>query len=146
MHSSEELQLIMASCYTDLLRLVTNVSIYYSWKQTSKFSFEELKHNTNATFKLLRFPLEALMRCSPELSSLSLCTATDSRILSGPPVWRLWQDLVVSTQDPEESFRTHIVKDISVDLVRDFLTPHDRVTRLLAVTRHIKKPRADFTW
>jgi len=32
-----------------------------------------------------------------------------------------------------------------VDLVREFLTPHDRITRMLAVTRNIRKPRADFT-
>ena len=37
LHSSEELQLIMAACFTDLLRLVTGVSIYYSRKQISRF-------------------------------------------------------------------------------------------------------------
>ncbi|RDL37292.1 Uncharacterized protein BP5553_04725 [Venustampulla echinocandica] len=35
--------------------------------------------------------------------------------------------------------------DISVDLVRDFLMPHDTVTRRLAVTRFIRRPRADYT-
>lgn len=29
--------------------------------------------------------------------------------------------------------------------MREFLTPHDRVTRLLAVTRNIRRTRADFT-
>ncbi|KFY35273.1 hypothetical protein V494_06061 [Pseudogymnoascus sp. VKM F-4513 (FW-928)] len=35
--------------------------------------------------------------------------------------------------------------DISVDSVRDFLVPHDTVTRSLAVTRFIRKERADYT-
>jgi Cdc6-like AAA superfamily ATPase len=35
--------------------------------------------------------------------------------------------------------------DISVDLVRDFLLPQDTVTRTLAVTRFIRRPRADYT-
>ncbi|KAL5348657.1 hypothetical protein ACLOAV_006074 [Pseudogymnoascus australis] len=35
--------------------------------------------------------------------------------------------------------------DVSVDSVRNFLVPHDTVTRLLAVTRFIRRERADYT-
>lgn len=35
--------------------------------------------------------------------------------------------------------------DASFELVRKFLTPHDRVTRLLTTTRKIRRSRADFT-
>ena len=37
------------------------------------------------------------------------------------------------------------VTDISVDLIREFLLPNDTVTRTLAVSRFIRKPRADYT-
>ncbi|KAN0098801.1 hypothetical protein V8E51_014464 [Hyaloscypha variabilis] len=112
LHSSEELQLIMASCYTDLLRLVTNVSIYYSWKQTT------------ASFSSRSF--DALFARTVESFFVHGDRFTDT----------IWATRLEALARPG---------DISVDLVRDFLTPHDRVTRLLAVTRHIKKPRADFT-
>ncbi|KAG0653042.1 hypothetical protein D0Z07_0724 [Hyphodiscus hymeniophilus] len=112
LQTSEELQLIMASCYTDLLRLVTGVSIYFCWKQTnvsfSSQSFDELFGRTVESFFINgdRF--------------------TDT----------IWATRLEALAKPG---------DVSVDLVREFLTPHDRVTRLLAVTRYVKKSRADFT-
>ncbi|CZR69374.1 uncharacterized protein PAC_19274 [Phialocephala subalpina] len=112
LHQTEELQLILANCYTDLLKLVTGVSLFYSRKQSNtKFSvraFDELFSRNISSFFLHsdRF--------------------TDA----------IWAARL-------GSLAKH--GDVSVDLVRDFLTPHDRVTRLLTMRRNVRKTRADFT-
>lgn len=36
LHHNEELQLVLVNCYTDLLKLVTGVTLYYSRKERSK--------------------------------------------------------------------------------------------------------------
>lgn len=37
------------------------------------------------------------------------------------------------------------IQDVSLDTLREFLLPHDRVTRLLTSTRNVGRTRADFT-
>jgi hypothetical protein len=47
LHSSEELQLIMAASFTDLLKLVTGISIYYTRKELRMCS-----HNSSVGYML----------------------------------------------------------------------------------------------
>lgn len=84
------------------------------------------------------------MNSSDSRSDLSLRTVINSLILSGQVDLRVWQSQAVSFR-AANIMCVLTFSDLSVDLVREFLTPHDTVTRMLAVARHIKKSRADFT-
>lgn len=112
LHSSEELQLIMATSFTDLLKLVTGIQIDYVHKQLyTRFSV----HGFDERFRLT---IDSFFSHGDRF--------TDT----------IWATRLQSLAKPG---------DVSVDLVREFLMPHDTVTRLLAVTRFIRRPRADYT-
>jgi hypothetical protein len=97
-------------------------------------------------YQTLLSVLKALMNYLVALSSLSLSMATDLQTPSGLPALKALPNLEVSVSNLGKVYHSYTIHpDVSVDLVREFLTPHDRVTRTLAVTRYIKKPRADFT-
>lgn len=112
LHETEELQLILASCYTDLLKLVTGINLFYSRKQSNaKFSsrtFEELFSRNIASF-----------------------FSHSDRFTDAVWAARLG------------SLSKH--GDVSVEVVREFLNPHDRITRSLTMRRNVRKSRADFT-
>lgn len=99
-HQSEELQIILANCYRDLLRLVTGISVYYTRKQISKPCRSAHFHIKMLTcLQMQHSVLECSMSFSAGILNPFSHTAIASQIQSGPRNFKACPNLEVSINE-----------------------------------------------
>lgn len=149
LHTIEELQTVLVACYADLLKLVTGVTIYYTRRQHGEhfsiyISMNELMRHIDSTFSIRTFDelfgkrIDEFFMHSDRFVDKIWSTRLERLAEPGGKL-ESKGDLIQLTNTDE-----YLIDD-SVEAVRNFLTPHDRVTRILAANRRTHGARADFT-